>query len=126
MPLTTGLITNTRDFGTAATNVVVNLVNENISAGASVEVRIFYVLEPDVKIPLYVAGITLAANSIARRVFFVSGVFAYEVQFGITEPTTGQVVVSTFGLDAFGNLVQEQGILHEEMHTINNLTPTGS
>ena len=28
MPLTTGLITNTRDFGTAATNVVVNLVNE--------------------------------------------------------------------------------------------------
>jgi hypothetical protein len=124
MPLTTGLITNTRDFGTAATNVVVNLVNENISGGASVEVRIFYVLVPDVKIPLYVSGITLAANSIARRVFFVSGVFAYEVQFAITEPVAGEVVVSTFGLDAFGNLVQEQGILHQEMHTITNLTPT--
>lgn len=124
MPLTTGLITNTRDFGTAATNIVVNIANENISAGATVEVRVFYVLEADVKIPLYVAGITLLPNSIARRLFFVSGVFAYEVQFAITEPVAGQVVVSTFGLDAFGNLVQEQGILHEEMHTIANLTPT--
>lgn len=124
MPLTTGLITNTRDFGTAATNVVVNLVNESLSGSAIVEIRVFYALEAEVKIPLYVSNVTLLPNSIRRILYFVAGVFAYEIQFNIIEPIPDQLVVSSFGLDAFGNLVQEQGIVHEMMHVIANLSPT--
>jgi hypothetical protein len=124
MPFTTGYITNTRDVGTAASNVVVNMVNENTTNTATVEVRIFYSLVPDVKIPLYVTTFTLPVNSIKRNTYFVQGVLAYEVQFNVTSVTPTDVVVSTFGLDQFGNLVIEQGLTQKDMTTISALSPT--
>lgn len=123
MPLTTGLITNTRDFGTAATNVVVNLNNVGNTA-ATVEIRLFYVLIPDIKSPLYVTSVPIPANSIRRFTYYVAGVFAYEVQFNVQGVDPSTVIVSTYGLDQFGNLVQEQGILHTEMAFIPALSPT--
>ncbi|UUZ89549.1 hypothetical protein LJK87_25935 [Paenibacillus sp. P25] len=124
MPFTTGYITNTRNFGTAASNVVVNLVNENAINPATVEVRIFYSLVPDVKIPLYVTTFTLPPNSIRRNTYFIAGVLAYEVQFNVTSAAPADVVLSSFGLDEFGNIVQEQGILQSELTIISALSPT--
>ncbi|MCZ8513588.1 hypothetical protein O9H85_14320 [Paenibacillus filicis] len=124
MPFTTGYITNTKDVGTAASNVVVNMVNENTTNAATVEVRIFYSLVPDVKIPLYVTTFTLPVNSIKRNTYFIQGVLAYEVQFNVTSVTPTDVVVSTFGLDQFGNLVIEQGIIQSDMTAISALSPT--
>ncbi len=124
MALTTGYITNTRSSGTAASNVVINLVNENTLSTASVLVKIFYSQSPDVKIPLYVSSFALPANSIRRGVFFVQGVLAYEVQYSVASATPGDVVLSSYGLDEFGNIVQEQRVLQSELTTISALSPS--
>ncbi|MFC5653483.1 hypothetical protein ACFPYJ_31070 [Paenibacillus solisilvae] len=124
MALTTGYITNTRNTGTAATNVVLNLVNENQSNAATVLVKIFYSQSPDVKIPLYVNAFTLPVNSIRRAVFFVQGVLAYEVQYNVSSATPNDVILSSYGLDEFGNIVQEQRVLHSELNTISALSPS--
>lgn len=124
MPLTTGYMTNTRDFGTAVTNVVLNLVNESQVSAANVLVKIFYSQSPDVKLPLYVNSFTLPVNSIRRGVFFVQGVLAYEVQYNVTSATPADVVISSFGLDEFGNVVQEHRVLQSELTTISTLSPS--
>ncbi|MCL6604867.1 MAG: hypothetical protein K6T94_18550 [Paenibacillus sp.] len=124
MAYTTGYMTNTRDFGTAVTNVVLNLVNESQLNTANVLVKIFYSQSPDVKIPLYVNAYTLPANSIRRAVFFVQGVLAYEVQYNVTSVSPLDVVLSSFGLDEFGNVVQEHSVLQSELTTISALSPS--
>jgi hypothetical protein len=124
MALTTGYITNTRSSGTAATNVVLNLVNENQFNAALVVVKIFYSQSTDVKTPLYVNSFTLPVNSIRRGVFFIQGVLAYEVQYSVTSVTPTDVVLSSYGLDEFGNIVQEQRILQSELTTISALSPS--
>ncbi|MET3208412.1 UNVERIFIED_CONTAM: hypothetical protein ABIC26_001348 [Paenibacillus sp. PvR008] len=123
MAFTTGYMTNTRDFGTACSNVVVNVVNEDIVNAATVTVQIFFSLVPDTKIPLYVSSINVPANSIARRTFFVQGVLAYEVQYNVVSAAPANVVLSNFGLDQFGNIVQEHRVLQSELTTIPALSP---
>lgn len=123
MAFTTGYMTNTRDFGTACSNVVVNVVNEDIVNAATVTVQIFFSLVPDTKIPLYVSSISVPANSIARRTFFVQGVLAYEVQYNVVSAAPANVVLSNFGLDQFGNVVQEHRVLQSELTTIPALSP---
>jgi hypothetical protein len=124
MALTTGYITNTRSAGTAATNVILNLVNESTVNTASVLVKIFYSQSPDVKIPLYVSVFALPTNSIRRGVFFIQGVLAYEVQYSVSSATPTDVVLSSFGLDEFGNIVQEQRVLQSELTTITAVSPS--
>jgi hypothetical protein len=123
LPFTTGYITNTRAVGTAASNVVVNIVNENQIFPATVEVRIFYSIVPDTKIPLYVSMYTLPINSIKRSTFFIAGVLAYEVQFNVTSSAASDVVSSVYGLDESGNLVHAQRIHQSELTTISALSP---
>ncbi|MBE0340910.1 hypothetical protein E4V51_06435 [Paenibacillus sp. 28ISP30-2] len=123
MAFTTGYMTNTRDFGTACSNVVVNLVNEDTVNAATVTIQIFFSLVPDTKIPLYVSSINVPANSIARRTFFVQGVLAYEVQYNVVSAAPANVVLSNFGLDQFGNVVQEHRVLQSELTTIPALSP---
>ncbi|KEO77939.1 hypothetical protein EL23_15120 [Paenibacillus polymyxa] len=123
MAFTTGYMTNTRDFGTACSNVVVNLVNEDTVNAATVTIQIFFSLVPDTKIPLYVTSVNLPANSIARRTFFVQGVLAYEVQYNVVSAAPANVVLSNFGLDQFGNVVQEHRVLQSELTTIPALSP---
>ncbi|WP_211746081.1 hypothetical protein [Paenibacillus sp. Marseille-Q4541] len=111
---TTGLITNTRATGTAASNVIVSVRNLG-SATASIVVVVFVVpMSNQALTPMYVSGYSVTANSSDIRQFSVAGDIAYEVQYSITATNT-QVAVSTFGLDEFGNLVTEQGILHSEL-----------
>ncbi|WP_231118716.1 hypothetical protein [Paenibacillus polymyxa] len=123
LAFTTGYMTNTRDFGTACSNVVVNLVNEDTVNAATVTIQIFFSLVPDTKIPLYVTSINVPANSIARRTFFVQGVLAYEVQYNVVSAAPANVVLSNFGLDQFGNVVQEHRVLQSELTTIPALSP---
>lgn len=123
MAFTTGYMTNTRDFGTACSNVVVNLVNEDTVNAATVTIQIFFSLVPDTKTPLYVTSVNLPANSIARRTFFVQGVLAYEVQYNVVSPAPANVVLSNFGLDQFGNVVQEHRVLQSELTAIPALSP---
>ncbi|WP_223821949.1 MULTISPECIES: hypothetical protein [Paenibacillus] len=123
LAFTTGYMTNTRDFGTACSNIVVNLVNEDTVNAATVTVQIFFSLVPDTKIPLYVTSINVPANSIARRTFFIQGVLAYEVQYNVVSAVPSNVVLSNFGLDQFGNVVQEHRVLQSELTTIPALSP---
>ncbi|WP_235322319.1 MULTISPECIES: hypothetical protein [Paenibacillus] len=123
LAFTTGYMTNTRDFGTACSNVVVNLVNEDTVNAATVTIQIFFSLVPDTKIPLYVSSVNLPANSVARRTFFVQGVLAYEVQYNVVSAAPANVVLSNFGLDQFGNVVQEHRVLQSELTTIPALSP---
>lgn len=123
MAFTTGYMTNTRDFGTACSNVVVNLVNEDTVNAATVTIQIFFSLVPDTKIPLYVTSVNLPVNSVARRTFFVQGVLAYEVQYNVVSAAPANVVLSNFGLDQFGNVVQEHRVLQSELTTIPALSP---
>ncbi|MDY8046789.1 hypothetical protein ACYCS5_09000 [Paenibacillus sp. SEL3] len=116
-------MTNTRDFGTACSNVVVNLVNEDTVNAATVTIQIFFSLVPDTKTPLYVTSVNLPANSIARRTFFIQGVLAYEVQYNVASAAPANVVLSNFGLDQFGNVVQEHRVLQSELTTIPALSP---
>ncbi|MEK5375019.1 MULTISPECIES: hypothetical protein [Paenibacillus] len=123
LAFTTGYMTNTRDFGTACSNVVVNLVNEDTVNAATVTIQIFFSLVPDTKIPLYVTSVNLPVNSVARRTFFVQGVLAYEVQYNVVSAAPSNVVLSNFGLDQFGNVVQEHRVLQSELTTIPALSP---
>ena len=114
---TTGLITNTRATGTAASNIVVSSRNLG-PATATVVIEVFGVPISTLTLaPLYVTGFSLPAGSADIRSFFIAGNVSYEVQYSITATLT-QVAVSTYGLDEFGNLVTEQRVLQSE------LTPT--
>ncbi|MBO2945353.1 hypothetical protein JJQ72_15360 [Paenibacillus sp. F411] len=118
---TTSLITNTRATGTAATNLIVNSRNLG-SSSASIVVVVFGVPESTLILtPLYVTGFTLPANSANIRQFFIAGNVSYEVQYSITSPFS-QVVMSSYGIDEFGNLVTDQRVLQSELTPTNSLS----
>ncbi|MHA0857272.1 hypothetical protein [Paenibacillus sp. CMAA1364] len=121
MPFTTGLITNTRAAGTAATNIVVS--TRNIGSGsATVVLEIFGVSISTLSLtPLYVTGFIVPANSSNIREFFIAGNVAYEVQINVVS-VLSEVVMSVYGLDEYGNLVQEQRVLQSELTPIAGLS----
>ncbi|GAB1768918.1 hypothetical protein [Priestia megaterium] len=123
MPFTTGIVTNTRDFGTASSNVVVNTRNLNLVSSAIITVQIFGTADSTSFIPLHQSLYSVPPNSTDIRTFSVVGNIAYEVQLKVDAESNPGVIMSTFGLDRFGNLVPEQGILQSELSFINALTP---
>ncbi|NBD24729.1 hypothetical protein [Paenibacillus glycinis] len=121
MPYTTSLITNTRAIGTAASNVVVNARNiTNVQALVLVEVYVVPATTQVLQLA-YLTGYFLPGQSSDSRTFFIGGDIAYEVQLSVIGPLT-EVVLSTFGLDEFGNLVHGQRVLQEEMTVISTLS----
>ncbi|QHW31528.1 hypothetical protein GZH47_12195 [Paenibacillus rhizovicinus] len=122
MPYSTGLITNTRALGTAASTVFVNARNiTNVEALIIIEV---YVVSDSMPLTLaYLSGFMLAGKSGDKREFFIGGDSAYEVQLSVINPLT-EVVLSTFGVDEFGNLVDGHRVLQEEMTVISLLSTT--
>ncbi len=122
MAFTTGIVTNTRATGTAATNIVVSTRNET-AAPATIVVQVFGVPSSTLALaPIYVAGYIVPAFSADIRTFFISGNIAYEVQL-VNNTALANVVFSSFGIDEFGNLVQEQGYDQNRMTVIPALTP---
>lgn len=109
MPFTTGLVTNTRATGTAATNVAVN--TRNITS-TPIQVLIeVYIVPPFTNslTLIYVNGYTLAGHSSDTHLFSVAGNIAWEVQLNATG-LLSEVAFSVYGLDEFGNLVPGQNI----------------
>lgn len=121
MPFTTGLITNTRATGTAASNIVVSSRNLGNSS-ATVVLQIYGVPGTTLVLtPIYVTGYVVPANSADIREFFIAGNVAYEVQINIVSVLTN-VSMSTYGLDEFGNIVTEQRVLQSELTPISALS----
>lgn len=117
MPYTTGLVTNTRATGSAASNIAVSVRNVS-SATATIVVEIFAVpMSTLVLTPIYVSSYSVPAGTADIREFFIAGNVSYEVQIGKTDPLS-VVAFSSYGLDEFGNLVTEQRVLHSELTTI--------
>ncbi|AZN39484.1 hypothetical protein [Paenibacillus albus] len=113
MPFTTGLITNTRAFGTAASTVAVN--TRNITSTPITVLMEVYVVPPatNTLTLIYVTGFTLAGHSSDTREFSVAGDIAWEVQLD-QSGILSEVAFSVFGLDEFGNLVHGQNIKVED------------
>ncbi|MEC0370913.1 hypothetical protein [Paenibacillus chibensis] len=122
MPFTTGIITSTRAEGTAATNVVVSVRNVDTS-DATVVVQIFGVPWSNLVLtPHYVTSYVIPANSSDIREFYIAGNVAYEVQINNLSPSV-EVAFSTYGIDEFGNIVEEQRVLNSELTPIAALSP---
>ena len=123
MPFTTGIVTNTKDFGTAATNIVVSTRNLNLASSATITVQIFGSTNSSSFTPLYQSAFVVAPNSIDIREFLIAGNVAYEVQINVNSIPNSGVVMSTFGIDQFGNLVPATRVLQSELTEIAALTP---
>jgi hypothetical protein len=118
MAFTTGIITNTRDFGTAATNIVVSIHNTDPVNSSVVTVQVIASVTSTTFYIAYVTGIVVPALGFAVREFFIAGNVAYEVQMDVNAPTPSNVVVSSYGIDQFGNLVTDQRVLQSELTPI--------
>jgi hypothetical protein len=123
MPFTTGLITNTRDFGTAASNIVISTKNEDTINLATIIVQIYNSPTSTTLSPLYASSFVVPPNSINVSEFFIAGNVAYEVQFNVTSQVPTNVVLTVFGLNEFGNLVTNQRVLQSEFTSIPALSP---
>ncbi|AZB42365.1 hypothetical protein CEF21_08710 [Bacillus sp. FJAT-42376] len=110
----TGVITNTRVTGTAASTVVVNTRNLSLVDDATIVVQLRYTLESPIMTPLYVNGYVVPAGTVDIREFSIAGVFAYELQINVISPSEEETVLTVFGLDESGNLVQNQRVLQSE------------
>lgn len=122
MPVyTTGLITNTRAFGTAATNAVVSVRNVGNSVASIIVVVYVVPMSTLTLTPLYVSSYSIAPDNADIRSFNIAGNVAYEVQYNI-DTTLTEAAISTYGLDEFGNLVTEQGVLQSELTPISALS----
>jgi hypothetical protein len=123
MPFTTGLITNTRDFGTAASNIVVSIKNEDTINSATIIVQIYNSPTSTTLSPLYASSFVVPPNSINVSEFFIAGNVAYEVQINEISLLPTNVVFTVFGIDEFGNLVVNQRVLQPEFTIIPVLSP---
>ncbi|AZN38282.1 hypothetical protein [Paenibacillus albus] len=123
MPFTTGIVTNTRDFGTASSNIVVSMKNESLEDTATVVILIFASVDSSSFTTAYAESFTLAPNETEITTYFISGNVAYEVQYDVIMPAENNVVVSVFGIDEFGNLVQDQRYAPSEYMFIPDLSP---
>ncbi|MFE4571134.1 hypothetical protein [Paenibacillus chitinolyticus] len=123
MPFSTGVITNTRDFGTASSNIVMNVRNLDTTNPVTVTVQIFASVNSTTFYTAYLISYVVPANSYNVREFFIAGNISYEVQINTTSVVTPNALLSLFGIDGFGNLVTDQRILQSELSFISSLSP---
>ncbi|AZN40788.1 hypothetical protein [Paenibacillus albus] len=120
MPYSTGIVTNTRFIGTAASSVVVSTRNIDVINSTTVTVHIFASVNSSVFYTAYLTSYVVAANSFDVRSFSIGGNVAYEVQ--LSSSTTSALFTVT-GLDEFGNLTEDQRIPQAELIFIPTLSP---
>ncbi|CAI6069318.1 hypothetical protein [Cohnella sp. JJ-181] len=123
MPFSTCTVTNTRDFGTAASNVVLNVRNLDLFSPVTVLVKIFASVDSDTFYTAYVSTFAVPADDYEVRTFFIAGNVAYEVQLSVTSVSTPNALLSVYGIDEFGNLVTDQGFAQAELSTIPLISP---
>ncbi|SEG72045.1 hypothetical protein [Paenibacillus sp. UNC499MF] len=123
MPFSTGIITNTRDAGTASSNIVMNVRNLDLTNPVTVTVQIFASVNSTTFYTAYLITYVVPANSYNVREFFIAGNVAYEVQINTASVAAPNALLSVFGIDGFGNLVTDQRILQSELSFISSLSP---
>ncbi|WP_308634091.1 hypothetical protein [Paenibacillus silvisoli] len=127
MPFTTGPVTNTRDFGTAASNIVVSTRNLDPASAVTVIVEIFASVDSSIFYTAYSLSYVVPANAYDVREFFIAGNVTYEVQLNSMAQTTTSVnpnvIMSVTGLNEFGNLVESQFFNHVNLIPISQLSP---
>ncbi|UKS26617.1 hypothetical protein LOZ80_34745 [Paenibacillus sp. HWE-109] len=121
MPFSTGLITNTRALGTAASNIVLSTRNIDTVNAATVTYHIFASADSSVFYTAYMSSFIVDPNYFDVREFFIAGNVACEVQVSVSDSTS--TLISVFGIDESGNLVTNQGKLQEDLSFITSLSP---
>ncbi|SDW14359.1 hypothetical protein [Paenibacillus sp. CF384] len=120
MPYTTGWVTNTREFGTAASTIVVNIKNNNQTTATSFIVKVYASVDSTSFNHLYSQSINLVPKSSRVATFFIAGNVAYEVQFDeMMPPLIGDTVLTVYGIDEVGQLVTNQRFTPPEFTFIN-------
>ncbi|MFC3800833.1 hypothetical protein [Cohnella sp. GCM10012308] len=123
MPYSTGTVTNTRDFNTAASNIVLNVRNLDIATPVSVIIKIFASVDSDTFYTAYASSFDVPPNAYDVRTFFIGGNVAYEVQIDMFSTSMPNALLSTYGIDEFGNLVTDQRFAQSELSFISVLSP---
>jgi hypothetical protein len=123
MALTTGIITNTGI--TTASNLVINIDNDNLSFSSNVVYHIYVWNSLASKALIYANSLTINANTSQILNFNIAGNSSYEVQFLVTGQ--GQVpadtVITVFGADLAGNVIHYQNVSQQELTQIAQLNP---
>ncbi|GKS12736.1 hypothetical protein YDYSY3_37360 [Paenibacillus chitinolyticus] len=123
MPFSTSTITNTRDVGTASSNIVINVRNLDTANPVTVTVHVLASVNSTTFYTAYLVTYVVPANSYNVREFFIAGNVTYEVQINTTSVAIPNVLLSVFGIDGSGNLVTDQRILQSELSFISSLSP---
>ncbi|GGA05518.1 hypothetical protein GCM10008018_59400 [Paenibacillus marchantiophytorum] len=119
MVYTTGLINNTKDGGTSAANVIVNITNDDPVNTALVLVKVFYTTGTGVaKTPLHFTGYYVVSGFVDIHTFSIAGVIAYEVQIEIDSSTPNLTIPTCFASDTFGNPIGDKRVLQPEFAII--------
>ncbi|WP_308636219.1 hypothetical protein [Paenibacillus silvisoli] len=123
MAYSTGIVTNTRAFGTAATNIVVSTRNLDAEETLMVTLHIFASVDSNIWYTAYYSMFEVEANSHDVREFFIAGNVAYEVQVDAVTNAPQNVLFTVTGLDEFGNLVENERYAQSELSFITQLSP---
>lgn len=121
MALTTGIITNTGV--NPATNIVINIDNDNLSFSSNVVYHIYVWNSSVSKSLVYANLLTIFANSSQILSFNIAGNFAYEVQFLVTGQIPTDTVITVFGTDSSGTVIPYQKVLQQQLTQIEQLNP---
>ncbi|MEC0244235.1 hypothetical protein ACI48J_12865 [Paenibacillus chitinolyticus] len=121
MPLTTGIITNTGI--NPASNLVINIDNDNSSFTSNVVYHIYVWNSVVSKALVYSNSLFINANTSQILTFNIAGNTSYQVQFLVTGTVPTDTVITVFGTDSSGNVIQHQRILQQELTQIGQLSP---
>ncbi|MBE9917407.1 hypothetical protein G8C92_25655 [Paenibacillus donghaensis] len=121
MALTTGIITNT---GTApATNLVINIDNDNLSFSSTVVYHVYVWNSVVSKSLVYANLLNINANTSQIINLNIAGNTSYEVQFLVNGQVPTDTVITVFGTDSSGNVIHYQNVLNTELTSIAQLNP---
>lgn len=121
MASTTGIITNTGT--TPASNVVINIDNDNLSFSSNVVYHVYVWNTFVSKTLVYSSSLNINANTNQTLSFTIAGNSAYEVQFLVTGNAPADTIITVFGTDSSGNVVPYQRVLQSELTFIAQLNP---
>ncbi|GAB6930788.1 hypothetical protein JCM10914A_47710 [Paenibacillus sp. JCM 10914] len=121
MALTTGIITNTGSPN--ATNLVINIGNDNLSFSSNVVYHIYVWNALVSKALIYSNSLNINANTSQILSFNITGNTSYEVQFLVTGTVPTDTVINVFGTDSSGNVIPPQNVLQQELTQIAQLNP---
>ncbi|SFT08936.1 hypothetical protein SAMN05428962_4299 [Paenibacillus sp. BC26] len=119
MTYSTSVVTNTRDLGTAAAAIFVNVRNNDI-ADTTVLITVIASVDSENFYTAYLSGFVVPPGGYEVMTFNIAGNVAYEVQVFVNkfDAFMAPALVSVYGVDEFGNLVENQGFSPQDLTVI--------